>query len=266
MKIGFFDSGLGGLQILRAVVKKLPRYDVVYLGDTKRVPYGNRSLEVIHEFTRQGVEFLFQQNCKLVILACNTVSTNALRRIQHDYLPRYFPNRRVLGMIVPTVEELDERGIQKAGLIATTATVRSNAYGREIKKIDPSIRLLQRPAPLLVPLVELGGLAFTDAVLKKALRPLLKRNVEAIVLACTHYSILKRKVRRIVGPNVRIISQDEIIPKKLKNYLKRHPEIDRHLSKLGHRTLYVTDLTPETKRLARRWFGTATRLQAINLG
>ena len=225
MKIGVFDSGLGGLFILKAITKALPRYDFVYLGDTKRVPYGNRSRATVYKFLRQGVEFLFDQNCELIIVACNTASAEALRKIQREYLPEHFPSRRVLGVIIPTVEEaLKAKNLRKLGVLATLGTVKSRAYIREIKKINPKIEVIQEAAPLLVEYVENNGTDKIDLALKKYLRPLLAKKVEGIILGCTHYPILKKQIRHLT--KVPIICQDEFIGKKLAHYLKKHSEID----------------------------------------
>ncbi|MFH1246327.1 MAG: hypothetical protein V1489_00940 [Candidatus Liptonbacteria bacterium] len=197
-KIGVFDSGVGGLLIMKALVKNLPEYDYVYLGDTARVPYGNRSQEIIYQFLEEAVEYLFNKNCSLIIVACNTASAEALRRIQREYLPEYYPGRRVLGVIIPTAEEAlpirrknknqnadNNAGNKhkKIGILATEGTVSSEAYVREIKKINSRISVFQEPAPLLVPLIENGGLKWTDPILESYLRPLLKKKIDTLIWA-----------------------------------------------------------------------------------
>ena len=261
MKIGVFDSGLGGLILLKAIVKKLPRYDYIYLGDTGRVPYGNRSQGTIYEFTRQAVDFLFKRNCRLIIVACNTASAVALRRIQREYLPKHYPDRRVLGVIIPTAEVTT--GLSPVGVLATESTVSSNAFARELKKLNPKLAIFQEPAPLLVPLVEHNSTKLAAPILKSYLSPLLKRKVRGIVLGCTHYPLLKSQIRKM-AKGVKIISQDEVIPTKLADYLKRHPETEGKLTKHRGRELYVTDFTENISQKARKWFG-STKLRPTKL-
>ncbi len=152
MKIGIFDSGIGGLVIARSLISELPQYDYVYLGDTKRVPYGDRSQKEIYEFTRQGLDFLFAQGCGLAILACNTASAQALRKIQREYLPRKYPDKKVLGVVIPTAEACAKYKV--VGILATSSTVSSKSYVTELKKLNPKINIIQQAAPLLVPLIE----------------------------------------------------------------------------------------------------------------
>ncbi|MBN2585512.1 glutamate racemase [Patescibacteria group bacterium] len=262
MKIGVFDSGLGGLILLKAIVKKLPQYDYIYLGDTQRVPYGNRSQTTIYEFTREAVDFLFKKNCQLIIVACNTASAVALRRIQREYLPKYYSNRRVLGVIIPTAETAAK--FSPVGVLATESTVNSGAFVRELKKLNPKVTVYQQSAPLLVPLVENNAIKWAKPILKDYLSPLLKRKVKGIILGCTHYPLLKSQIKNL-APEVKIISQDEVIPAKLADYLKRHPEMGRQLSRNGRRELYVTDLTENIQVKAKSWFGEA-KLRLAKLG
>jgi glutamate racemase len=264
MKIGVFDSGLGGLLVLKSLVKELPEYDYIYLGDTQRVPYGNRSHETIYLFLEQAVDYLFKQNCALIIVACNTASAEALRKIQQDYLPHHYPKRRVLGMIIPTAEEaLRGHQIKRIGVLATQATVNSKAYVREIKKINSRAKVFQSAAPLLVPLIESEGIKWSEPILREYLKPLLKEKVDAIILGCTHYPILKNKIRKIA--KVRVISQDECIPLKVKNYLERHPEVDVRLSRNHTTKLLVTDITKSFSELSREWFGRQGKLVKIKI-
>ena len=254
MKIGIFDSGLGGLFIAKAIRKAMPQYEYVYLGDTKRVPYGNRSHETVLEFTKEGVEFLFKkENCALVILACNTASARALRKIQKQYLPKNFPDRKVLGVIIPIAEEV--KGFRKIGVLATEGTVNSESFPREILKINPKAQIYQQAAPLLVPFIENGGDKFSDPVIKEYLRPLIKKNIQILILGCTHYPILKNNFKKMLPSHVKIISQDEIVPKKLKNYLIHHPEIYTKLSKGRSARILVTDKTQTIDKLTQKWFG-----------
>lgn len=254
MKIGIFDSGLGGLIIAKAIRKHMPDYDYVYLGDTKRVPYGNRSHDTVYEFTKQGIEYLFtKEECSLVILACNTASARALRRIQKEYIPKYFPNKKVLGVLIPSAEEGSM--YKKVGVIATKGTVASETFPKEIKKLNKKIKVFQNSAPMLVPLIEEGEYASTKSFLDKYLKPLINKNIDALILGCTHYPILKKEIGKSLPKSLRIISQDEIIPKKLKVYLNNHMEIEKKLSKKGSAKILVTDITQNVSLLARKWFG-----------
>lgn len=263
MKIGVFDSGLGGLFVMWALARKLPRYDYVYLGDTERVPYGNRSPETVYRFLEEAVRYLFKKNCRLIIVACNTASAEALRKIQRQYLPKHYPKRRVLGVIIPTVEEaLKDKKIKRVGVLATTGTVRSGAYTREAKKLNPRVKVFQNAAPLLVPLIENGEVKRAEPFVRAYLAPLKQKKVEKIILGCTHYPALKKMIKKFSG--VPVISQDEIIPRKLKSYLTRHLEIDSRLSKKGKRELLVTDITPAYIRFSRKWFGSA-KLRKVKL-
>jgi len=264
MKIGIFDSGLGGLIIGKAIRKAMPEYDYVYLGDTKRVPYGNRSHEAVYEFTCQGIKYLFEkEDCKIVVLACNTASARALRRIQQEYLPKYFPDRKVLGVLVPTAEECIK--FQRVGIVATRGTVLSNTFPNEIEKLNPTTKVFQNPAPMLVPLAEEGETELSRVFIKKYLAPFKSKKIDALVLGCTHYPFYKREIKKNLSKGTKLISQDEFIPAKLKNYFSRHPEIENKLSKqkltpkqdkvrYGARVL-VTDTTDQVQKLSRKWFG-----------
>jgi glutamate racemase len=266
MKIGVFDSGLGGLFVTRALVTNLPQYDYVYLGDTQRVPYGNRSHETVYRFLREAVDYLFAHGCGLIIVACNTASAEALRRIQREYLPAHYPKRRVLGIIIPTAEAaLKDPKIKRVGVLATQGTVTSGAYVRELKKIRPDVAIFQQAAPILVPLVENNAGQFADPILRSYLQPLLKKKIDTLILGCTHYPILRKQIKKICGAHVKVVSQDEVISAKLADYLRRHPEIERRLAKHKHREFLVTDLTAATETLSKKWFGTSVKFKIIEL-
>ncbi len=270
MKIGIFDSGLGGLIITRAISRMMPEYDYVYLGDTKRVPYGNKSPEAVFEFTREAVDYLFRkEDCAVVVIACNTASARALRQIQQEYLParnasrneagglKNFKNRKVLGVLIPAAEVASN--YKRTGVLATLGTVASNAWTVEIQKLNRKTKVFQNPAPMLVPLIEEGENALAKSFLLKYLKPLIRKKIDALVLGCTHYPILKKEIKKITGKNVKIISQDEIIPEKLKEYLAQHPEITEKLSKNKSMKILVTDKTQNLNLLVKRWFnGTRT--------
>jgi glutamate racemase len=256
--IGIFDSGFGGLDIARGIVKQLPGYDFIYLGDTARVPYGTRSKEVVYKFTKQAVNFLFGKNCELVIFACNTASSDALRLIQKEYVPKYHAGKKVLGVLIPAAEEACKRTRNnRIGVMATASTVASGSFLRELSKINPKIKVFQKSCPLLVPIVEAGeqDSEITDIILKKYLKPLTSKKIDTLILGCTHYGILESKIRKIVGSNMEIISESKIVAGKLKNYLKRHKEIEKKLAKKRKRMFYSTDLTKNFEVLGSKFFG-----------
>jgi glutamate racemase len=266
--IGFFDSGFGGLTVLRRVVEALPQYDYLYLGDNARAPYGGRSQNVVYEFTLEAVDYLFRKDCPLVIIACNTSSAKALRRIQQEYLPVTYPDRRVLGVVRPLVEEVAERGYRRVGLLATEGVVASEAYLREIEKLDPAIRVFQKACPLLVPIIEAGEQDWEGAelILRRYLKELMDGagSIDALLLACTHYPILYDTIRRNVEARVEVLEQGPVVAEKLKDYLRRHPEIESRLSRGGTRTFLTTDLTERFDRLARIFFGKPAHSRLIS--
>ncbi len=266
MKIGLFDSGLGGLIVTHSLIEALPQYDYVYVGDTARVPYGNRSQAVIYEFTKSGVEYLFQQGCQLIILACNTASAEALRKIQQEYLPQYYPDRRVLGVLIPAAEQaVAQTRNGKVGVIATQGTVSSGAYIREIQKLNPNIEVFQQAAPLLVPLVENNALQYASPILDDYVAPFVAAGIDTLVLGCTHYPLFKELLKAKLDTDIHIISQDEFIPPKLAEYLKRHAETDQKLTRNGTQQFFVTDLTPSTHEVAKYLFGHEVQLERVNL-
>lgn len=263
MKIGFFDSGLGGLFLLKRTAKVLPPGEYLFLADLKRSPYGNRSPQVIYDFTREAIEYLFKNDCQIIILACNTASALALRRLQQEYLPQKYPDRRLLGVVVPTIEEALKYRIKKLGVLATKATIKSGVYVKEIKKRKADIKIFQQAAPLLVPLIENNSLRWAEPILRAYLKPLINKKAEAIILGCTHYAVLKSLVKKIVGPKIKVISQDDIIPKKLADYLARHPEIANKISKTGKIFFETTDLGADFCQTAKKWFGKEIDLKLI---
>ena len=259
--IGFFDSGLGGLAVLKEVVKLLPDYPYIYLGDNARAPYGSRSQEVIYKYTVEGVKELFNRGAELVILACNTSSSAALRKIQREFLPQNYPDRKVLGIIIPTVEESPKlTKTKEIGILATEATVNSRSYVNEIKKINPDIKIYQQACPLFVPIIEAGEAEWAgmDLAIEKYLAELFvkSKNIDTIILGCTHYAIIEGKIRRhLMGRQVRIVSQGRIIAEKLKDYLGRHSEIEKKLDKSAVRRLFFTESVPRLKDLSAMFYG-----------
>jgi len=228
MKIGFFDSGVGGLTILHAVRERLPQYDYVYFGDTANVPYGDKTEEEIYILTKAAVIHLFEQEALLVIIACNTASAETLRRLQDTILKGEYAQHKILGVIIPTVETLVESGAEKVLLIGTRRTISSHKYERELAKISSRIELTSIPISKLVPYIESGNIEGACTTLEIALHGQ-TGDRDTIVLGCTHYTVLKERVREMY--RVRVISQDEIIPEKLKRYLEKHTEIESKLSR-----------------------------------
>lgn len=258
MMIGVFDSGYGGLTILKALLHRLPPYDYLYLGDSARTPYGNKSLKIIYEYTIQAVEVLFGRGARLIILACNTASAKALRKIQQEWLPEHYPSRRVLGVVIPlseTASKISRRG--RVGVIGTRATIESRVFDQELHKLNSEIKVSSQPCPLLVPLVEEGwvGKPETNMILKKYLRPLKSKSIETLILGCTHYPFLKKDIERIMGKNCRVLDAPGIVSEKLVEYLNRHPEIEEKLSKNGERTFYTTDDPERFKRFGEKFLG-----------
>ncbi len=244
--IGVFDSGYGGLTVLRELVKTLPEYDYLYLGDNARTPYGTRSYDTVYKFTLECVRYLFDAGCQLVILACNTASAKALRTIQQHDLPLIDINRRVLGVIRPSAEAVGALTHSNAvGILGTTGTVNSASYVIEINKLFPHISVFQEACPMWVPLVENGqhDSPGADYFVQENIKHLLMQHpaIDTVILGCTHYPLLLPKIRQYLPEHVRILSQGELVAQSLADYLKRHPEIDINCSKSRRRTFLTTD-------------------------
>ena len=244
--IGVFDSGYGGLTILDKIREVLPEYDYIYLGDNARAPYGTRSFEVVYEFTRQAVNKLFDMGCHLVILACNTASAKALRSIQMNDLPQIDPARRVLGVIRPTVECVGEISKnQHIGVLATAGTIKSESYPLEIHKLFPEIQVSGTACPMWVSLVENNESQDegADYFIRKYIDQLLSKDpqIDTVILGCTHFPILLPKVRQYIPDHISVIAQGEYVAESLKDYLKRHPEMDAKCTKNGNCQFYTTE-------------------------
>ena len=244
--IGVFDSGYGGLTILDKIREVLPEYDYIYLGDNARAPYGTRSFEVVYEFTRQAVNKLFDMGCHLVILACNTASAKALRSIQMNDLPQIDPARRVLGVIRPTVECIAEISKnQHIGVLATAGTIKSESYPLEIHKLFPEIQVSGTACPMWVSLVENNESQDegADYFIRKYIDQLLSKDpqIDTVILGCTHFPILLPKIRQYIPDHISIIAQGEYVAESLKDYLKRHPEMDAKCTKNGNCQFYTTE-------------------------
>jgi len=285
--IGVFDSGFGGLTVLSALVDRLPGYDYLYLGDSARAPYGGRSHEAVHQFTREAVEFLFEAGCPLVVLACNTASARALRTLQQRHLPLRRPDRRILGVVRPAAEALagipadaDPRAtttVATGGAVAvlgTAGTIASDSYRLELAKLAPRMRLIQQACPLWVPLVEAGELdgPGTEFFLHKYLDPVLAAapRPERILLACTHYPLLMPAIRRVVdraprGAAIELLDQGRIVADRLANWMARHPEMETRLGRGGTRRYLTTDDPAWFAARAASVLGRAITAEAVHL-
>ena len=259
MKIGFFDSGLGGLTILKTVAKKLPQYDYLYYGDTANLPYGDKTEAEIFNLTKAGIETLFKTDCALVIIACNTASAETLRKLQDDFLVKEYPDRRILGVIIPTIEEMLESGAKRALLLATRRTVESGKYPMELQKHEAKdLTLYSVQMPGLVPLIESGKSDEALLLAKNAIDEEEKRvgEVDTVVLGCTHYTKLAPGLRKHYE-RIKFISQDELIPKKLADYLSRHKEIESKLTRGGTRVIKLTESREDYDQITAELLGGA---------
>ncbi len=256
--IGVFDSGFGGLSVLKELKKRLPRYDYIYLGDTARAPYGPRNPEDVLQFSKEAVDFLFNKGAELIVFACNTASAEALRTIQQTYLAeRYGSEKRILGVVVPIAEYIAEIGAKRVGVVATLGTVRSGAYVREIQRHAPEALVFQNAAPLLVSLVEDGNHASEEvlAKIKEYIKPLLQERIDTLVLGCTHYGHLEPLFKKAVGLDVRVIPGAPIVAEKLASYFDRHKDIEESLSTGGTVTFYTTGALDKFESLGELFFG-----------
>jgi glutamate racemase len=268
--IGVFDSGYGGLTVLKEITAALPQYDYIYLGDNARSPYGTRSFETVYEYTLQCVKWLFEQGCPLVVLACNTASAKALRTIQQNDLPKMDAGKRVLGVIRPTTEIIGQfTKTGDVGILATIGTVTSNSYPIEIAKFYPGIRVHQEACPMWVPLVENNEYnnPGADYFIKKNIDQLLEqsRDIDTILLACTHYPLLMGKIKEHVPANVAVLSQGEIVATSLRDYLTRHPELENKCTKNGYLSFYTTDSTEDFDNHAAVFYGKPVKSAHLTL-
>jgi glutamate racemase len=268
--IGVFDSGYGGLTILRQIRKALPDADYIYLGDNARAPYGTRSFDIVYKFTLEAVRYLFAQGCHLVILACNTASAKALRSIQQRDLPELDPSRRVLGVIRPTVEavgELSQNG--HIGVLATPGTVASQSYDMEIAKLYPDFITVSRACPMWVSLVEYheADKPGADYFVKQEVDALFAKDasIDTVLLACTHYPILYDKIRKYVPETAKIISQGDLVAASLCDYLKRHPEIDNKITRNGFARFLTTENPAKFESLASLFLGHEVNAEHVDI-
>ena len=265
--LGVFDSGFGGLTVLRPIHETLPELSTIYLGDNARAPYGVRPQEEIYRFTLEGVRFLFAQNCQLVILACNTASAQALRRIQQEILPAEYPGRRLLGVIRPAAEYLATHG-RHVGIFATPATVESNAYTHELEKLNPNVEVTQVACPGLTDLIEAGRQTgencnqlvkhFADELFLESPK------TEEVLLGCTHYPLVQTLFEKQVPRGVPVVSQGEIVAGALKDYLERHPTLKTQLDWSGQHQYFTTN-GPDISKLASLFYGNEIQFQKTTL-
>ena len=269
--IGIFDSGYGGLTVLREIRRLMPEYDYLYLGDNARAPYGSRSFERVYEFTLQAVRHLFEMGCPLVILACNTASAKALRTIQQHDLPQMpDPTCRVLGVIRPTVEVVGTlTKTRHIGVMATQGTISSYTYELELAKLFPDITVTGQACPMWVPLVE--NYEFdspgADYFVRRDIETLLSRDpqIDAIILGCTHFPLLLKKVRAYTPAHVQLISQGEYVAASLQDYLHRHPEMNQRLTQGGNIRFLSTDDAQKFSSAATIFLGHAVETEKISL-
>ncbi|MEX0649740.1 MAG: glutamate racemase [Candidatus Andersenbacteria bacterium] len=283
--IGIFDSGYGGLTIARALMDALPQYSYVYLGDNARAPYGQRSREEILQFTTQGIEYLFAQGCEVVILACNTASANALRAIQQHFLPSKYPHKRVLGIVVPTIEQITgvpwrhvepihqalESEQATVGILATEQTVNSGAYEIEITKRNPNIFVAQQACNGLVEAIEANDSEKIEKLIEQAITELYQKipsyhpPISALLLGCTHFELITDGIKAHLPKDTHVYGQPEIVASSFVQYLKRHPEIQGKLTRIPARQFYTTGNPEEVADNASRYMGIKTRFNIVQL-
>lgn len=268
--IGVFDSGYGGLTILKEIAAKLPQYDYMYLGDNARSPYGTRSFETVYEYTLQCVKWFFNQGCPLVILACNTASAKALRSIQQNDLAKIDESKRVLGVIRPTTEIIGKfTKTGSVGILATNGTVISNSYPIEIEKFYPEVKVFQEACPMWVPLVENNeyNSSGADYFIQKNIEQLLQQSadIDTILLACTHYPLLMNKIKKAVPEHVTVLSQGEIVADSLAIYLQKHPEMEEKCSKNSKISFFTTDSPEDFDNHAAIFYGKPVKSRHLSL-
>jgi glutamate racemase len=269
--IGVFDSGLGGLTVMKEIVRLLPEYDYHYLGDSARAPYGTKDFNTVYEYTLQAVKWFFAQGCPLVILACNTASAKALRNIQQKDLPQLAPENRVLGVIRPTTEVIgDYTTSNHIGILGTQGTVDSGSYVIEIGKSFPEVNVHQQACPDWVPLVESGDYLnqeIADPIILDCLTKLGEQSpkIDTILLACTHYPLLYPRIRYMLPNHIQVVAQGEIVAESLVSYLKRHPKMEERLSKNGRLSFSTTGSELEFGKAASMFWGSTIAAERVSL-
>jgi glutamate racemase len=268
--IGVFDSGYGGLTVLKEIVNQLPKYDYLYLGDNARAPYGTRSFDTVYQYTLECVNWFFNQGCSLVILACNTASAKALRTIQQNDLAKMGAGKRVLGVIRPTTEIIGSFSKTNAvGILGTNGTVQSNSYPIEIAKFYPAIKVYQEACPMWVPLIENNEYKSTgtDYFVQKHINNLLSQSpdIDTVLLACTHYPLLMDKIKQFIPQGVNVLSQGKIVADSLQEYLNRHPQMAEKCSQNAKIRFFTTDSTEDFDSHAANFYGKKVESGHLNL-
>jgi glutamate racemase len=269
--IGIFDSGYGGLTVFKEILKELPQYNYIYLGDNARIPYGTRSFETVYEYTKQCVNKLFEMGCPIVILACNTASAKALKTIQQNDLVEELEGKKVLGVIRPTTEIIGSfTKTRHIGILATPGTVKSNSYPIEIKRFFPDVKVYQEACPMWVPIVENNMINHegTSFYIKENIDNLLAQSpkIDTFVLACTHYPMLYPLIRQLTPPHILIVSQGELVSASLRDYLKRHPEVNEECIKESEIAFYTTENEENFNEKAALFFERTIKAKHISLG
>ena len=254
MRIGIFDSGLGGLHVFQQIVKRLPQYDYVFLADAKNLPYGTKPPAQIYRLTKAGVKFLFEKNCTLVILACNTASTQALRKLQQQWLPKHWPNRRVLGITVPTIENVEHYRNKTIGVLATPSTIRSNVFQQEIQQRFPGTLVIGIAAPQLVTAIESANSQKINKALRAPIQQLQNKKVEKVILACTHFGLIQKEIQALFGNKVKVIVPANRLSYQVALYLRQHPEIKRRLTHKHNREYFTTAEPKQYSVIVKKWF------------
>ena len=247
MKIGVFDSGLGGLVISKALIAALPQYDYFYYGDSAHLPYGDKTSGTILNYTLQAMKYMIARDCKLIIIACNTATAITLRYIQQRFIPAYAPDIKVLGVVIPTVEVAVLQNKTRIGVVATNATVRSHIYNEELLKLNPQCKVLEIAAPELVPAIESNDFDRAAEIVRHYSTYF--QNCQSLILGCTHYPLVKEFFRREL-PQVSVVSQDELMGAKLADYLQRHPEIETCLTRGAHYDFTVSRTDKHSEKVA----------------
>ncbi len=251
MKIGVFDSGLGGLVIAKALMQALPQYDYVYYGDTAHVPYGEKTPGRILAYTLDAMRFLIEQKCSLIIIACNTATAITLRYLQKRFCPKEASDVKILGVIIPTVEEALKNGEKKIGVVGTPTTIHSDIYGVELKKIDFLVQVVSLATPRLVPAIEANDFVMAEKAIAEYTSGF--KNIPALILGCTHYPLVKDLFQKYL-PKTRLVCQDDLMGEKLQDYLKRHTEIETKLSRGATRQFFVSSLSLTYTQVAQKLF------------
>lgn len=268
--IGIFDSGYGGLTVFKSIRQQLPQYDYIYLGDNARAPYGDRSFETVYEYTLQAVKYLFNAGCPLIILACNTASAKVLRQIQEKDLPQLGADKRILGVIRPSAEEIGKyTKTNHIGIVGTRGTINSQSYVLEIEKSYPDITVHQQACPMWVPIIENNeqDTPQADIQVEQDIQKLLAQSTEidTILLGCTHYPLLIDSIKKHVPDDINIVIQGDIVADKLVNYLSRHPQMEARISKNKQIQFFTTDNATVFNEQATHFFGETVHSQQINL-